>query len=337
MSQHIYRLTKEYSTPKRCRRFFELSLTIGGCIILIIAAWVAFITYPYYAMVFILPLSFSFMRCFIIQHDCSHHSLFTRSSVNNWLGRCMSIITFTPFTFWRWNHLVHHRTSSNLDKRGTGDINMLTIEEYTKKEWFNKLSYRLLRNPFILFSLLAPIYFIIILRFNFKYYHNIQGYKNAQRNSIYLTNFILVVFYAVLCVVLGYQFLLFILLPAFLIAAMFGVWLFYVQHNFPNSYFVRQDKWDYKKAALEGASYYRLPFILEWLTGYIGYHHIHHLCPKIPFYRLKEVFLQHEEFKTSKAYGLKDTSMLSKLVLYDEINMQFISWKTFHANKGQSY
>ena len=129
MAKHIRHLTKKYSTSRSYRRFFELSLTIGGCISLIIAARLVIITHPYYAMAFILPLSFSFVRCFIIQHDCSHGALFTRRSINNWLGRFMSIITFTPFTFWRWNHLVHHKTSSNLDKRGTGDINMLTIDE----------------------------------------------------------------------------------------------------------------------------------------------------------------------------------------------------------------
>jgi omega-6 fatty acid desaturase (delta-12 desaturase) len=139
----------------------------------------------------------------------------------------------------------------------------------------------------------------------------------------------------VLGIFLSFHFILLILLPTLLISAMIGVWLFYVQHSFPDSYFVRQDKWDYKKAALEGASYYRLPLILEWLTGYIGYHHIHHLCPKIPFYRLKEAFVQNEEFQSSKVYGLKDTIMLSKLVLYDEMNMKFISWHTFYANKKQ--
>ncbi|MFZ9035632.1 MAG: fatty acid desaturase [Francisellaceae bacterium] len=333
MSTDVHYIVKKYSAPKKYRRFFELIITIGGCIGLIIGAWMVFAFYPYYAMGFIIPLSLSFVRCFIIQHDCSHGSLFTINAMNRWLGRCISIITFTPFTFWRHNHLIHHRTSSNLDQRGTGDIRMLTTDEYIQEKWFGKLTYRLSRNPFVLFLLLAPLYFLVIMRFNFSYYYRLPGYTDVHRNSIYLTDLTLIIFYVALGLTLSFYFILLILLPAFLLAAIMGVWFFYVQHSFPNSYFARQEKWDYKKAALEGSSYYKLPCILEWLTGYIGYHHIHHLCPKIPFYRLRETFIYNEAFQSATAYGLKDTIMLSKLVLYDEMKMQFISWHTFYANK----
>lgn len=330
MQKNIYTRVSTYSRSKPLRRTIEIAVTLLSTIALVAAAYFVFMYSPMLSILFTLPLSLFMVRCFIIQHDCSHGALFKKRSHNQWLGRLMSLLTFTPFTFWRWSHMVHHKHNANLDKRGIGDIYMLTTKEYQESTKFQKCLYRLSRYPAIMLFILAPLYFLGIMRFNFNYYTKAPDYKRSATNSIYLTNIALVLFYGSLCYLLSYPFVLLVLLPAFLMAAVIGTWLFYVQHTFPDSYFERENNgWDHLTASLEGSSYYKLPWVLEWLTGYIGYHHIHHFNAKIPFYRLKEAFKNIEEFQSPKTYGLKDSIILAKLVLYDENVGRFITWKQY--------
>lgn len=322
----------DYTAPKKMRRFVEIALTLLATLGIGTAAYFVHQYSTLWSLLFIVPLGLFFVRCFIIQHDCSHGALFQKKSTNQWLGRALSLLTFTPFEFWRWNHLVHHKNNANLDQRGIGDIYMLTLQEYQDAGFFHKLLYRLSRQPLIMLLILAPIYFLGVMRFNFKYYTKVPGYKKSATHSIYLTNIALAVFYGLLCYGLGYHFVLSILFPAFLFAAAIGTWLFYVQHTFPDAYFAREDKgWDHLSASLEGSSYYKLPWILTWMTGYIGYHHIHHFNAKIPFYRLRETFAAITEFQSPKTYSLKDSLTLAKLVLYDEALGRFITWRQYHA------
>lgn len=332
MLHTLYSQAGHFNSHQKIRRFIELSLTLLATLGIAASAYLIFAHSHLLAMLLIVPFSLCAVRCFIIQHDCSHGALFASKSANRALGRALSLLTFTPFTFWRWGHLTHHKLTSNLDQRGIGDIYMLTVKEYRDASKTTKLLYRLSRHPAIFLLFLAPLYFLVILRFSFSYYKKIPSYNKAAKHSIYLTNLCLFLFYGLLFYVLGAKFMLLIYLPSFLLAAMIGTWLFYVQHNFPDSYFVRQDNWDHVAASLEGASYYKLPWVLEWLTGYIGYHHIHHFNAKIPFYRLREAYLKTPEFQSSKTYSLKDTITLAKLALYDEKNGGFITWKQYRQS-----
>lgn len=334
MHKNIYTQVIPYTKAKPNRRFVELTLTLFATAILIISAYFTFNYNVLLAIPFIILIGLFLVRCFIIQHDCSHGALFEKKLANQWLGRVLSLLTFTPFAFWKWGHLVHHRCNGNLDQRGIGDIYMLTVQEYSNARTFQKLLYWLSRHPIVMLLILAPLYFLCILRFNFKYYRKVPGYQKSATYSIYLTNISLILFYSALCYLFGYQFLVIILLPAFLLAAIIGTWLFYVQHNFPDSHFARDDKWGHLTASLSGSSYYQLPSILEWLTGYIGYHHIHHFNPKIPFYRLREVFLEINALQSPKTYGVKDTFKLAQLFLYDENIHRFITWRQYQRKSN---
>ena len=221
-------------------------------------------------------------RIFIIFHDCTHYSFFKSRRANRIVGTCMGVLTLFPFDQWGHEHAIHHATSGNLDKRGTGDIWTLTVDEYVAAPFRLRLAYRLYRNPFVMFGL-GPIYvFLLKNRFNRK------GARQKERMNTYLTNIIIVAVVAILCWAIGWQSFLLVHGTIFLIAGSVGIWLFYVQHTFEDSYFEEDKDWEYVKAAVEGSSFYKLPKILQFLTGNIGFHHVHHLSPRVPNYKLEE-------------------------------------------------
>jgi acyl-lipid omega-6 desaturase (Delta-12 desaturase) len=223
-----------------------------------------------------------FVRIFIIFHDCTHYSFFRNRTANKIIGTITGVLTLFPYIQWGRDHSVHHATSGNLDKRGTGDIWVLTVEEYFVAPLWRKILYRLYRNPFIMFGL-GPIYvFLLKNRFNRK------DARWKERLNTYLTNLLIVGIYGFLCRIIGWESFVLVQAPIFLIAGSVGVWLFYVQHTFEGSYYEEDPKWEYVRAAVEGSSFYKLPKLLQWLTGNIGYHHVHHLSPRVPNYRLEE-------------------------------------------------
>ncbi|MFB4475781.1 fatty acid desaturase, partial [Oceanobacillus caeni] len=226
-----------------------------------------FLAYQSLSISFWLSLPFSIVaagfvvRIFIIFHDCTHMSFFKSGKANRILGTITGIITHFAFEKWKRDHSIHHATSSNLDKRGTGDVWVMTVDEYTEASFWGRLGYRLYRNPLVMFGL-GPFYlFLISNRFNRK------GAKRKERWNTYLINVSLVVIYALLVWFIGWQSLLMVQLPIIFIAGSLGVWLFYVQHQFEDSYFENEEEWDYVKAAVDGSSYYKLPKVLQWLTG----------------------------------------------------------------------
>ncbi|MDR6224363.1 omega-6 fatty acid desaturase (delta-12 desaturase) [Desmospora profundinema] len=226
------------------------------------------------------------VRIFIIFHDCCHGSFFPNRRANEVLGTLSGILTCCPFHQWRHSHSVHHATSGNLDRRGTGDIWTLTVEEYLALPRLKRLAYRLYRNPLVMFGLGPSYIFLIEYRFNRK------GAKMKERLNTYLTNFGIVAIAGLLCWIIGWKAFLLVQGPVFLISGLIGVWLFYVQHQFEGTYFEKDEKWDHVDAALRGSSFYKLPKVLHWFTGNIGFHHIHHLSPRVPNYYLNHA---HEE------------------------------------------
>ncbi|PDZ03786.1 fatty acid desaturase [Bacillus cereus] len=262
-------------------------------------------------------------RIFIIFHDCTHYSFFKSRRTNRIVGTCMGVLTLFPFDQWGHEHSIHHATSGNLDKRGTGDIWTLTVDEYVAAPFRLRLAYRLYRNPFVMFGL-GPIYvFLLKNRFNRK------GARQKERMNTYLTNIIIVALVAILCWAIGWQSFLLVHGTIFLIAGSIGIWLFYVQHTFEDSYFEEDKDWEYVKAAVEGSSFYKLPKILQFLTGNIGFHHVHHLSPRVPNYKLEEAHNNTLPLKNVPTITLATSLRSLRFRLWDEKSNNFVSFKEF--------
>ncbi|PFW59914.1 fatty acid desaturase [Bacillus cereus] len=260
-------------------------------------------------------------RIFIIFHDCTHYSFFKSRRANRIVGTCMGVLTLFPFDQWGHEHAIHHATSGNLDKRGTGDIWTLTVDEYVAAPFRLRLAYRLYRNPFVMFGL-GPIYvFLLKNRFNRK------GARQKERMNTYLTNIIIVAVVAILCWAIGWQSFLLVHGTIFLIAGSVGIWLFYVQHTFEDSYFEEDKEWEYVKAAVEGSSFYKLPKILQFLTGNIGFHHVHHLSPRVPNYKLEEAHNNTLPLKNVPTITLATSLQSLRFRLWDEKSNNFVSFK----------
>jgi len=291
-----------------------------------------YLAYKSLAISYILTLALAIfaagflVRIFIIFHDCCHYSFFKNRRANKIVGTITGVITIFPFSQWQHDHSVHHATSSNLDKRGTGDIWMLTVDEYLAASPLQRLGYRLYRNPFIMFGL-GPIYnFLLKNRFNRK------GARLNERLNTYLTNISIVLLYSLICWQIGWEAFLLVQLPIFLISGAAGIWLFYVQHTFEDSYFEADDNWEYVKAAVEGSSFYKLPKPLQWITGNIGYHHVHHLSPRVPNYKLEEAHNNTEPLKNVPTVTLATSLQSIKFHLWDEQNKKFVTYKEIKAN-----
>jgi len=229
-----------------------------------------------------IPAAGFLVRLFIIFHDCGHGSFFKSRKANEAMGIVTGILTFTPYYHWRHEHAIHHATSGDLDRRGTGDVWTLTVQEYLESSRWKRFAYRLARNPVVLFGIAPIVLFLVLQRF--------PRWKadRRERNSVVWTDLGILGMAAVLTSLLGIKTYLLIQLPVLVIAGTVGVWLFYVQHQFEGAYWARRSEWDYVAAALHGSSYYRLPKVLQWFTGNIGFHHIHHLSPGIPNYNLEK-------------------------------------------------
>ncbi|MEH7515800.1 fatty acid desaturase [Gottfriedia acidiceleris] len=261
------------------------------------------------------------IRIFIIFHDCCHQSFFKNKTANKVLGTITGVVTLFPFSQWKHSHSIHHATSGNLDKRGIGDMWVLTVEEYVAASFWTKVQYRLYRNPLIMFGL-GPIYIVLISnRFNTK------NAKLKERLNTYLTNILIVGVSALFCYTIGWENYLLVEGPIFFISAVLGIWLFYVQHQFEDTYFEEDTNWEYVKAAVEGSSFYKLPKLLQWITGNIGYHHVHHLSPRVPNYNLESVHNNTLPLQNVPTITLKTSLTSLKFKLWDEETKQFVGFK----------
>ncbi len=261
------------------------------------------------------------VRVFIIFHDCTHQSFFKNNKANRILGTFTGILTHFAFAKWKRSHAIHHATSGNLDKRGTGDVWVMTVEEYKEASFWGRLGYRLYRNPIIMFGF-GPLYlFLISNRFNRK------GAKRKERWNTYFINVSIVAIYALLIWAIGWQAFLIVQLPILFVAGALGIWLFYVQHQFEDSYFENEDEWDYVKAAVDGSSYYQFPKLFQWLTGNIGYHHVHHLSPMVPNYNLERAHESTPPLQKATTITLLTSLESIRFRLYDEEHKTFVTFK----------
>src|SRR2546421_1134801 len=269
------------------------------------------------------------VRVFIIHHDCGHGSFFKSRKANNVLGFITGALTFTPYHHWRWEHALHHASSGDLDRRGTGDIWTLTVQEYLESSCWKRFAYRLARNPFVLF-VLAPLFVFLVK-------HRFPDAKASlrERSSVYWTNLAVLGMAIGLSCLCGIKAYLFIQLTVLLVAGSAGLWLFYVQHQFDGGYCEGGSDWDYTAAALQGSSFYKLPRILQWFTGNIGYHHIHHLSARIPNYNLERCHQADPLFQQVKPLGLFSSFKSLSFRFWDEANRKLVGYRHLRELRKQ--
>ena len=293
-------------------------------ILLFLALWtLMWLTLPYgygFTLILAIPAAGLVVRSFMIQHDCGHGSFFKSRLANNCLGFWLGILTLTPYGHWRRNHSLHHASSGNLDRRGHGDLRTFTVKEYLALPLWGRFAYRVYRNPLFLFVLGPALHFVLVQRFPYR--HTRTWAK--ERMNVYITDIVIVLAFWGLSFVVGLRSLLLIHLPIVVIASSAGVWLFFVQHHFHDTYWERQNKWNYSAAGGEGSSYYALPRILQWFTANIGFHHIHHLDSRIPNYRLEECFTKNSLLQHVKTLTLSESLSCASLALWDEDKQRMI-------------
>ena len=277
------------------------------------------------------PFAAGFLiRLFMIQHDCGHGSFFPSKPANDWVGRAIGVVTMTPYDHWRRSHAIHHATSGNLDRRGIGDIDTLTVSEYFARNWRDRLGYRLYRHPLVMFGV-GPLYLFLIehrLPFGFMSKGAMPWLSTMTTNAGILIAASLLIWGAGLTPYLVVQ------LPIIAIAASAGVWLFYVQHQFQGTTWEGAADWSQPEAALHGSSYYDLPPPLLWFSGNIGVHHVHHLSSGIPLYRLPEVLRNHPELRKVGRLGLWESLACVRLALWDAEKRRMVSFGEARASRS---
>ncbi|MDZ4774531.1 MAG: fatty acid desaturase [Planctomycetota bacterium] len=314
-------LVAEHQVPSAKRATWQLFNTLGSYA----AVWYLIYLSASVSWWLALPLAcFAgalMVRSFILFHDCCHGSFFESKLANDIVGFTIGVLTFTPYTHWRWEHALHHATAGNLDRRGVGDLWTLTVREYLEASRWKRFAYRLARNPFVLFVLAPLAMFIVVQRFPARK-------ANARdRRSVWLTNLAIVCVGFGMSLAFGFVPYLILQLTAMAVGGAAGIWLFYVQHQFEDAYWENTESWDFTAAALKGSSFYKLPKVLQWLSGNIGFHHIHHLSTKIPNYNLERCHHSDPLFQRVKAITLLGSSKTLRLRLWDESSRKLIGFR----------
>ncbi|QQZ64282.1 fatty acid desaturase [Paenibacillus sonchi] len=307
----------------------QLINTLVPLVVLWMAAYFSLQVSYGLTLLFAVPAAGFVIRTFIIFHDCCHGSFFNNRKANDIIGTLTGVLTLVPYRQWKHSHSIHHAGSSNLDKRGIGDIWIMTVEEYIAAKPLKRLYYRIYRNPLIMFGVGPIAVFLIQYRFN------ARGARRKERMNTYLTNVSIALLYSTLIWAMGWQAFLLVQLPVVFVSGCLGIWLFYVQHQFEDSYFEHEEEWSYVSAAVEGSSYYKLPKLLQWITGNIGFHHVHHLSPKVPNYNLELAHNASEPLKHATTITIGTSLKALHFRLWDEENKGFVGFKEIKARMKQ--
>jgi len=312
-----------YREPRLTRSVIELAVTVVPFVVLWILIWASLDAGYWIGLVLALPAAGLLVRLFLIQHDCGHGAFFRRRAANDWVGRVIGVLTVTPYDYWRRSHSLHHASSGNLDNRGVGDIDTLTLDEFRARGRWQRLAYRVYRHPAIMFGIGPAYQFLLRHRLPFGLMRS--GWRPWI--SAMATNAGIVVVAALIIMQVGLVPFLLVQLPITILAASIGVWLFYVQHQFEGAVWERQEDWGFHHSALHGSSHYDLPGVLRWFSANIGVHHVHHLSSRIPFYRLTEVLRDKPELRDVGRLTLWQSFKAVRLVLWDEDKKRLISFR----------
>jgi omega-6 fatty acid desaturase (delta-12 desaturase) len=313
-----------YREPKTGRSVFEIIITAVPLLTIWAVAWALHARgWWWAALLLTIPAALFLVRLFMIQHDCGHGSFFNQRQANDWVGRAIGVLTLTPYDYWRQTHAIHHATSGNLDRRGLGAIETLTVDEYAALTPLRRLGYRLYRHPLVMFGLGPAFVFFIMQRLPIGMMR--QGWRPWV--SVMGNGLAALVGLGALVWMFGAAPVLIVNVATMLLAATIGVWLFYVQHQFEGAVWARNSEWKRDDAALAGSSHYDLPPVLRWFTANIGIHHVHHLSSRIPFYRLPKVLSDHPELRPVSLVGLWESFRCARLALWDEAAGRLVSFR----------
>jgi len=313
------KIVAPFEKPHMGRGLWQIVSTLTACVGTWALMWWMYSVSLWFALPFVVIGGMLLTRVFVLFHDCCHGSLLPSEKANRIIGYFLGVMVFTPYRHWRWEHSIHHAHAGDLDRRGVGDVWTMTIDEYQAATWFTRMRYRMIRNPILLFFVFPVLLFVIRERFPTK------GASPAVLRALWLTNLGIAVMLGLNWWLLGWEFML-LHLASMGVASSFGVWLFYVQHQYEGVYWERHHHWEYTSAALLGSSFYKLPVVLQWFAGNIGYHHVHHLSSKIPNYYLKRCHESNELFQKSKVLTLGSSLSCLKFRLWDESNRELVGY-----------
>ena len=325
------KIVSRYEEPSPVRSTWQLVTTLSLYLITWLLIYLNFKNEgPWYLYLPLIILGVGLlMRIFIIFHDCGHNSFSKSGEVNKWVGFITGTLAFTPFKHWTWEHSVHHATVGDIDRRGIGDVWTLMVDEYLALSRLQRLGYRIWRHPLFLFGFAPSYIFFVRERFPAK------NASPAQKRAVMFTNLALLCMLCSGCMIFGSFFYILIQMLIMSVAATLGVWLFYVQHQFEGVYWERHENWEYTSAALDGSSYYKLPKILQWFTGNIGFHHLHHLSTKIPNYYLEACHNSHPAFTKVKELTLLGSLKCMNVRLWDESEKALIGWRRLREIRSE--
>jgi acyl-lipid omega-6 desaturase (Delta-12 desaturase) len=319
-------LLSPYAKANHPRALLCLATSVAPYLGLSVAMYLSLGVSYLLTLALIVPTAICLVRTFIVFHDCTHGSFLRSRRANAWLGIATGLLLYSPFVRWRHDHAVHHASSGDLDRRGTGDVRTLTVAEYRALPWRGRLGYRLLRNPLIMFGLGPIVAMIIGPRIV------ARNARPRMRRSVLATDVALAAIVGLLCALIGWRDYLLVCGPPALLAGSIGIWLFYVQHQFEEAYWESGEEWSYQEAALRGSSYLKLPAPLRFCTGNIGYHHVHHLNARIPNYNLRQAHEENSIFHGVPTLRLWDALRAVALKLWDEDRGRLV---TFAEARGR--
>jgi acyl-lipid omega-6 desaturase (Delta-12 desaturase) len=325
--KHWLKILARYREPDPVRSIYELLITAVPFFGLWAVMLLLWRQGHWLSLVLAVPAAGFLVRLFMIQHDCGHGSFFRNRRANDTVGRVIGVLTLTPYDYWRRTHAIHHASSGNLDRRGTGDVQTLTVSEYLGLPRWRRVAYRLSRNPLILLAL-GPIY-LFLLKHRLPV-ELMDGGKDVWISAI-ATNLGIAGIVVGMSAAVGVHDFLLIQLPITLLASSIGIWLFYVQHQFEDTYWDRQDAWSFHAGAMEGSTHFDLPLPLRWFTANIGVHHVHHLASRIPSYRLNDVLRDHPTLRNVSRLTLGQSFRCFRLALWDEERRRLIGFRELRA------
>jgi len=321
-----------YEQPSLRLSLFDVTTSVVPYVVLSVLMYVSLGEVTYWATVALaIPTAGFLMRTFIVFHDCTHGSFLPSRRANLWVGRLSGLLVFQPFANWRHNHAVHHGTAGDLARRGTGDIQTLTVDEYSSSSWKRRLGYRLFRNPVVMFGI-GPIWSLII---GPRFWS--RKMRLRQRRSVIATNLVLAIGFGSIWWFVGFEAWILVQMPTAILAGTAGVWMFYVQHQFEDVYWESSEGWSYADAALRGSSYLKLPKVFQFFTGSIGLHHVHHLSAKVPNYNLQRAHDENAIFHDVPVLTIGDGLHAIRLKVIDPQSGRLLTWNEVRARRTEPH